>query len=102
MSQSVAKKLVKYRGWMVAVGNGIITWIVLIIAPLGLFAVIICTLSVFLGSLMVGWLCDRALFNLLSASDRDIMSAYQESENINFADGNSLNLPTKQRKNADK
>ncbi len=48
MSPSVAKKLVRYRSWLVAVVNGGITWIVLIIAPLGLFAVIICTLSVFL------------------------------------------------------
>jgi hypothetical protein len=59
MSLSVAKRLVHYRSWLVAVVNGGITWIVLIIAPLGLLAVIICTLSVLLGSLMVSHLGQR-------------------------------------------
>jgi hypothetical protein len=59
MSLSVAKRLVHYRSCLVAVVNGGITWIVLIIAPLGLLAVIICTLSVLLGSLMVSHLCQR-------------------------------------------
>ncbi|ADI64701.1 conserved hypothetical protein ['Nostoc azollae' 0708] len=59
MSLSVAKRLMHYRSWLVAVVNGGITWIVLIIAPLGLLAVIICTLSVLLGSLMVSHLGQR-------------------------------------------
>jgi hypothetical protein len=59
MSLSVAKRLVHYRSWLVAVVNGGITWIVLIIAPLGLLAVIICTLSVLLGSLIVSHLGQR-------------------------------------------
>ncbi|MEO3704014.1 CRISPR-associated protein Csx18 [Trichormus azollae] len=59
MSLSVAKRLVHYRSWLVAVVNGGITWIVLIIAPLGLLAVIIYTLSLLLGSLMVSHLGQR-------------------------------------------
>jgi hypothetical protein len=59
MSLSVAKRLVHYRSWFVAVVNGGITWIVLIIAPLGLLAVIIYTLSLLLGSLMVSHLGQR-------------------------------------------
>ncbi|MEA5617043.1 CRISPR-associated protein Csx18 [Cronbergia sp. UHCC 0137] len=73
MSQSLAKKIVRYRTLSVAVANGGVTWIVLIIAPLGLLAVIICTLAVFLSSLMVGWVSDRALLGLISDaySDRE-------------------------------
>ncbi len=59
MSLSVAKRLVHYCSWLVAVVNGGITWTVLIIAPLGLLAVIICTLSVLLASLMVSHLGQR-------------------------------------------
>jgi hypothetical protein len=101
MSGSVAKKLVRYRSWIVAIVNGVITWIVLIIAPLGLLAVVICTLLVFLGSLLVGSICDRALFKLWRESDRDVMLAHRESEGINFATENSLDLPTQERKKAD-
>lgn len=101
MSPSVAKKLVRYRSWLVAVVNGGITWIVLIIAPLGLFAVIICTLSVFFGSLIVGVICDKALFKLLRENDREVMSADRVSQSINFTDGENLNLPTQERRKAD-
>lgn len=100
MSPSLAKKLVQYRSWITAIVNAGITWIILIIAPLGLFAVITCTLGVFLGSLIVGWISDRALFELIDSNHRDIMSARRDSEHGNFPSTNHLDLPTQQKKRA--
>lgn len=82
MSESVAKKLVRYRSWFVAVINAAITWIVLIIAPLGLFAVIICTICVFFGSLVSGWISDFALFSLISAVNPDVLKAQNTADNL--------------------
>ncbi|HEY9865936.1 MAG TPA: CRISPR-associated protein Csx18 [Candidatus Obscuribacterales bacterium] len=65
MPISLARLLVRYRILSVAIANAGITWIILIIAPLGLFAVITCTLTVFMGSLIVTTLGDRALDHLL-------------------------------------
>ncbi|MGI0485028.1 CRISPR-associated protein Csx18 [Pantanalinema rosaneae CENA516] len=73
MSSSLTQQLVRYRTWLIAIVNAGITWIVLIIAPLGLFAVITCTALVFLGSLLTGWLSDRALLSLLQSHDRASM-----------------------------
>ncbi|MEA5513330.1 CRISPR-associated protein Csx18 [Nodularia sp. UHCC 0506] len=97
MSLFVAKKLVMYRSGIVAVINAGITWIILIIAPLGLFSVILCTVGVFISSLAAGWVCDRSLLNLLEASYRDVMSARRESENINAA--SYLDLLTPEQRN---
>lgn len=58
MSLFLAKKLVMYRSGLVALFNAGITWVILIIAPLGLFSVIVCTAAVFISSLAVGWVCD--------------------------------------------
>lgn len=66
MSRSLARKLVRYRNVMVALANAGITWVILIIAPLGLFAVISCTVLVFLASLVTGFLGDLALNALLN------------------------------------
>ena len=82
MSPSVAKKLIRYRNLFVALSNAGITWIILIIAPLGLFAVIICTLSVFISSLLVGAVGDFALFSLLPPSIWEGMRARREVENL--------------------
>ncbi len=105
MSLFVAKKLVIYRSGIVAVINAGITWIILIIAPLGLFSVILCTVGVFISSLAAGWVCDvwgqaasrlRSLLKLLEASYRDVMSARRESENIDVA--SYLDLPTPEQR----
>jgi hypothetical protein len=101
MSPYVAKKLVQYRSWVVACTNAAITWTILIIAPLGLFAVIVCTLAVFFASLFVGRMCDRALLQLIRQRDRDVMSARRESDNIDLNAGNYLDILLKERKNAD-
>jgi len=82
MSKSVVKKLVKYRNYAVALGNAGATWIILIIAPLGLFAVIICTFAVFVSSLVVGWLCDKALYQLIGDHRPDVISARWESDKV--------------------
>ena len=75
MSLSFLQKLVRYRTIAVAIANATVTWIILIIAPLGLFAVITCTLGVFICSIVVGNLSDRALLFLIGNSDR---------QNLNF------------------
>lgn len=62
---SLARSLIHYRTLLVAIANAVITWIVLIIAPLGLFAVITCTTAIFLASLTLGLLGDWALLSLL-------------------------------------
>lgn len=99
MSQSVVKQLVSYRSWIVAVVNAFVTWIILIIAPLGLFAVIMCTLGVFLSSLVIGSLCDRALFQLMRTNNRDVFMTRPEWELHNTqAQDKSEYLPTQQHK----
>ena len=75
MSRTLNKQLVTYRSWIVAITNAGVTWVILIIAPLGLFSVITCTLLVFGASLVNGWISDRALLGLLAAGDRDLMTA---------------------------
>ncbi len=98
MSQSLLKQLVSYRTWIAAVINAAITWIILIIAPLGLFAVITCTLSVFFSSLLVGWVCDKALLQILSRERREAMEARWESENIDLGYADSLDLHAQHHK----
>lgn len=82
MSESVAKKLVRYRSWCVAIVNAAITWVVLIIAPLGLFAVITCTICVFLGSLVTGWISNFALFSLIKDVNPDLINAQNTPDNL--------------------
>lgn len=65
MPISLTRLLVRYRILSVAIANAVLTWIILIIAPLGLFAVITCTLAVFISSVIATWLGDRALDHLL-------------------------------------
>lgn len=61
------KQILKIRNGTVALTNAGVTWIVLIIAPLGLFAVILCTFCVFFGSLSAGYFSDRLLCKWLVA-----------------------------------
>ncbi|MTJ51696.1 hypothetical protein FJR38_02865 [Anabaena sp. UHCC 0253] len=98
MSKSVAKKLVKYRNYGVALGNAGVTWIILIIAPLGLWAVIICTFSVFVSSLVIGWLCDRTLYRLIGNLQPDVISAQWESDNIEVMAREYQDLPTQEER----
>ena len=79
MSLVLLKKLVRYRTFITAVGNAAITWVILIIAPLGLFAVITCSLGVFLGSLIIGNLSDKALLFLVGNSDRHNLETRQRA-----------------------
>lgn len=65
MSRRLARQLMRYRTLLVALANAAITWVILIIAPLGLFAVINCTVMVFLASLATGFIGDLALNALL-------------------------------------
>lgn len=65
MSRSLLEKLTRYRSLAIALANAALTWTILIIAPLGLFAVIVCTVLVFASSLVLGVLGDLALSLLL-------------------------------------
>ncbi|QLE54769.1 CRISPR-associated protein Csx18 [Nostoc sp. TCL26-01] len=99
MSTSVAKKLVKYRSWIVAVTNAAVTWVILIIAPLGLFAVIACTVAVFIATLAVSAICDRVLFQLLRNLQRDVMEARSEKDHPDLGGLSSyIDLPAEQQK----
>ena len=69
MSRRLARKLTHGRTLFVALANAAITWVILIIAPLGLFAVINCTVMVFLASLALGFMGDLALNALLNELD---------------------------------
>jgi hypothetical protein len=80
MPFSVAKQIIRYRCWFVAMANAAIAWIVLIIAPLGLFAVITCTAAIFASSLSLGMLGDFALFSLLKPSGWRPMESEAEAE----------------------
>ncbi len=72
----MVRRYVGYRHWLVALGNASITWVVLIIAPLGLFTVITCTALVLITSLGLGWLGDRLLLSVLA----EINPAYRDAE----------------------
>jgi len=84
MSQSLAQTIVRHRTHIVAVVNAAVTWTILIIAPLGLFAVIICTVSVFVSSLAIGKICDRAFLYIL---DLDRSREPQEFNSLGDLDG---------------
>ncbi|WP_066382193.1 CRISPR-associated protein Csx18 [Anabaena sp. CA = ATCC 33047] len=102
VSTSGVKKLIRYRSWIVAVVNAAITWVILIIAPLGLFAVISCTVGVFLASLLVGEICDRLLFQLLRNLKRDVMEARRDTDNLDVGLSAYLDLPTQQNQQEDR
>lgn len=96
LSRSLVRRLMRYRSWMIAIINAGITWVILIIAPLGLFAVIICTVLVFLGSLATGMLSDLALLSLLPANSWDAVSMGTEREAVEHGDqptGQPQSLP---------
>jgi hypothetical protein len=77
MSSSFLKSLIRNRTIITAIVNAAVTWVILIIAPLGLFAVIICTVGVFLSSLLIGNLSDRALLFLIGNSDQQDLASPQ-------------------------
>ncbi|MDX2255536.1 MAG: CRISPR-associated protein Csx18 [Pseudanabaenaceae cyanobacterium bins.39] len=84
MSPSLLKKFVRYRTVITAIANAAITWTILIIAPLGLFAVITCTLGVFLGSLLIGNLSDKALLFLVGNSDRQNINPNRSIDSVDI------------------
>jgi fucose permease len=83
MSPSFLKKIVRNRTIVTAIVNAIVTWIILIVAPLGLFAVIICTVGVFLSSLLIGNLSDRALLFLVTNGDRQSLNDTNSPSSLN-------------------
>lgn len=65
MNRSSAITLIRYRSIGIAVTNAVATWVILIIAPLGLFTVITCTVLIFGISLAGGIVSDRVMLSLL-------------------------------------
>ncbi|NJM00800.1 MAG: hypothetical protein HC924_19475 [Synechococcaceae cyanobacterium SM2_3_2] len=70
MSRSL-RPLDRARIILIAVVNAGLTWTILIIAPLGLFAVLTCTFLVFLSSLIAPEVVERILLPLLFGSKPD-------------------------------
>lgn len=66
----LSKRSARVRNVSVAVANGVITWIILIIAPLGLMAVIINTLLVVVASYVSATLADRVVRYLQPTEQR--------------------------------
>ena len=77
------EKLVRYRTTTIAIANAAVTWTILIIAPLGLFAVITCTIGVFISSLIIGTLSDRALLFLIKQGDRQNLNPTDPQSSLN-------------------
>ncbi len=75
MSLSFLKNLVRYRTITIAIANAAVTWAILIIAPLGLFAVITCTVGVFISSFVIGNLSDRTFLFLIKQGDRQNLTS---------------------------
>ncbi len=65
MPQVRTRLLWFYRHLFIALANAGVTWIILIIAPLGLFSVILCTAMVALGSFVNGLIGDLIVRSLL-------------------------------------
>lgn len=85
MSPKLIKQLSRYRSLAIALANAAVTWVILIIAPLGLFAVITCTALVFASSLVLGVLGDMALALLLRDSTPTSMSGGRPLYPIDFS-----------------
>ncbi|WP_427156980.1 CRISPR-associated protein Csx18 [Aliinostoc sp. HNIBRCY26] len=96
MSTSVAKKLIRDRSWILVVVNAAITWVILIIAPLGLFAVISCTVVVFLASLLVAEILNRFALQFLRQLQCDFMEARRDTNNLDVGLYPYLDLPAQQ------
>jgi len=85
MSPKLIKQLNRYRSLAIALANAAVTWVILIIAPLGLFAVITCTVLVFASSLILGVLGDMALTLLLRDATPTSMSGGRPLYPIDFS-----------------
>jgi len=79
MNFALVRTIVRFRNVFVAMFNAMITWILLIIAPLGLFTVIVCTVGVFFSSLIFGLVGDYFLFMMLRQGGFDGMRGGGES-----------------------
>jgi len=99
MPFSVAKQLTRYRTLLIALANAGITWIILIIAPLGLFAVITCTALVFASSFIFGTVGDFALFALLKPSGWQTMRSPSASQPFEDVPYSSNYTPVSERQN---
>ncbi|WP_024547082.1 CRISPR-associated protein Csx18 [Picosynechococcus sp. NKBG15041c] len=82
MGPKFGQQLFFYRNFLVAIANAGVTWVILIIAPLGLFAVIMNTFLVFLASLGFSILGDRLLQGLLASAGLDLIQPKGPSKSL--------------------
>jgi len=66
----LSKKSARVRNLSVAAVNGLVTWIILIIAPLGLMAVIVNTLLVVIATYVSATVADKVVRYLQPADQR--------------------------------
>lgn len=100
MSISLTQILVRHRSLSIAIANAAITWTILIIAPLGLFAVIVCTLAVFISSGIIAWLGDQTLNYLLRLEQEQLRQTQENPVSIPSPPGfpGDRNFPNSERR----
>ena len=78
ISQSTAQK----RNWAIALINGSITLIILLIAPLGLLAVIVNTILITLASYGTGVISDRVIYYLSQRQQNSFANNNQNNQSV--------------------
>lgn len=86
----LSKRSARARNLFVAVVNGVITWIILIIAPLGLMAVIVNTLLVMVASYVSATLADRVVRYLQPTEQRAELLGRSRSDLAQTQDDHDL------------
>ncbi|MBF2056642.1 MAG: hypothetical protein IGQ45_05320 [Cyanobacterium sp. T60_A2020_053] len=101
MNSSLVKILIRFRSVIVAFLNALITWVILIIAPLGLFTVIICTIAVFLSSVIFAFIGDFFLFIMLKQGGFNGIKGMRENQRFVDSQLPSVNPPESIRRRND-
>ncbi len=86
----LSKKSARVRNLSVAVVNGALTWIILIIAPLGLMAVIVNTLLVVIASYVSATVADKVVRYLQPADQRAELLGRSRSDLVQSRDESDL------------
>ncbi|MCA2729073.1 MAG: hypothetical protein IM531_09330 [Pseudanabaena sp. M090S1SP1A06QC] len=79
-------KVARVRNLSVSVANGVISLVILLIAPMGLFAVIVNTLLIVVATYGTLTVSDRILVYLLQDDRRDSLGAARDSSELRRRD----------------
>ena len=82
----LTSKMARVRNISVSVANGAISLVILLIAPMGLFAVIVNTLSIVAATYGTLTASDRILVYLLRDERRDSLGAARDSNELRRRD----------------